>query len=331
MSIQARSVPIDWHEDLSIYASEPFLKSVGSEYGWLGGFDDTGTQRCILPYTIVRKAILRMVRFRLETIPLVDDLSIAEEKAFLNSAMQYFRSIGADLVIPATTNTIFRTYPDGAVAAPYGTRIVDLLRPEETLFSEISSSHRRLIRTAQKNGLQLRSAPELVETAHAMVRDTFEKSSLPFMGLTAFRQMLQGLGDNVKILVAESQGLVQGCIVVPFSRHTAYYVYGGSPADASPGAMHLLHWESIRLFRSLGVAHYDFVGVRINPAPGSKQEGLLTFKERFGGQLVQGYMWKYPIRPLKFLIYNLAARLRSGGDIVDHERHKLGEYSPSAR
>ena len=38
-------------------------------------------------------------------------------------------------------------------------------------------------------------------------------------------------------------------------------------------------------------------------------------------------MWKYPIRPMKFLLYNLAARLRRGGDIVDQERHKMENSS----
>jgi hypothetical protein len=49
----------------------------------------------------------------------------------------------------------------------------------------------------------------------------------------------------------------------------------------------------------------------------------MQFKERFGGQLVQGYMWKYHIRPIRSIAYSLAVRLTRGGDIVDHERHKL--------
>ena len=88
-----------------------------------------------------------MVRFRVETISLGGELEVQEEKAFLNSAVEYFRSTGADMIIPATTNTIFRTYPDGAVAAPYGTYIIDLSQPEETLWSNLNSRHRRKVRT----------------------------------------------------------------------------------------------------------------------------------------------------------------------------------------
>jgi len=71
----AKKINIDWHPGLSIYACEPFLKLVGDEYGWLGGFDKSNNLRCILPYTIVRKAIFRLVRFRVETIPLNGEIS----------------------------------------------------------------------------------------------------------------------------------------------------------------------------------------------------------------------------------------------------------------
>lgn len=49
----------------------------------------------------------------------------------------------------------------------------------------------------------------------------------------------------------------------------------------------------------------------------------MMFKQRFGGQLVQGYMWKYSLHPLKFAVYSLAVRLLRSGDIVDYERRKL--------
>ena len=56
--------------------------------------------------------------------------------------------MGADVVIPATTNTIFRTYPDGATAAPYGSYVVDLTQTEEALWNKVHSKHRNVIRNA---------------------------------------------------------------------------------------------------------------------------------------------------------------------------------------
>ena len=323
--MRATPIPIDWNPNLSIFASEPFLRSVGDAYGWLGGFNSADELKCILPYTIIQKAIFRLVRFRVETIFLDGELSVEDEKAFLTSAVEYFKSIKAGVIIPATTNTIFRTFPDGAVAAPYGTYIIQLDQPEETIFGNFSTSHRRKVRLAQKNGVQINSGLEYLETAHTLVRDTFQRSKIPFMGIDAFSRMVKGLGDNIKILVAVHEGSVQGCVVIPYSKHSAYYVYGGSIPEPVSGLMNLLHWEAMCMFRSLGVQRYDFVGVRIKPEKGSKQEGLSMFKERFGGQLVKGYMWKYPLKKWQYVVYDSAVRLTRGGDIVDAEKHKLTE------
>ncbi len=324
MMIQAKKIDINWSPDLSIYASEPFLKAVGNEYGWLGGFDESGKLRCILPYTIVKKAVFRMVRFRVETLQVEGELTLEEEKSFLNSAIDYFRSIGADMIIPATTNTIFRTYPDGAIAAPYGTFIINLTQSEETLLCKFNSTHRRKVRQAIKQNVEIKSGIEYLQTSYDLVRDTFKRSQMGFMNYDEFQRYVESLGEYIKIMVAEYHGVIQGCIVVPFSMHTAYYVYGGSIPKPHTGATNLLHWEAIRQLRNLGIKRYDFVGVRINPQEGTRQEGLFQYKQRFGGQLVQGYMWKYSIRPLKYAVYAMAVRYLRGGDIVDAERHKLG-------
>lgn len=321
--ITAKKIPIDWNHDLSIFASEPFLKAMGDDYGWLGGFDTARQLRCILPYTIVKKAIIRMVRFRVETIPVIDDFDIAQEKDFLNSAVQYFRSIGSDMIIPATTNSIFRTYPDGADAAPYGTYIIDLMQPEESLLKSLNSSHRRKLRLATKQNVQVRSGIEYLKISYDLVRDTFARSKMGFMNFQEYERYINSLGPNVKIFVADHRGAIQGCVVVPFSNHRAYYVYGGSIPEPHSGATNLIHWEAIRYFQSIGVKTYDFVGVRINPEEGTKQEGLAQYKQRFGGRLTQGYMWKQPLHPLKYLVYGMAVRYLRGGDIVDQERHKL--------
>ena len=325
-------VAIEWHPGMSIYASEPFLRAVGDQYGWIGGIDDSGTLRCVLPYTVVRKMVLHMVRFRVQTIPLRGELDVVDEKQFLNSAVEYLRSTGADIIIPASTNTIFQAYPDGAMAAPYGTYIIDLGQPEEALWANLSSSHRRKVRLAMKSGVKIIMGLDHVQMSYRLIRDTFRRSALPFMNYDRFERLVFSLGENVKVFIAEHYGAVQGCAVIPFSSHSAYYVYGGSIPEPVTGATNLLHWEAIRLFRDLRVKRYDLVGVRINPEKASKQEGLMIFKERFGGQLVQGYIWKYAFRPLKYFLYRVATQVRTGGDIVDNEHHKLkaSKASPAA-
>jgi len=322
-AIVAEPVTIKWDPSLPIFAKEEFLRAVGDEYGWLGGIDESGTLRCILPYTIVRKAGLRMVRFRVETIACGAEVDLLAERAFLNSVVQYFRTTRADVIIPASTNTIFRTYPDCAAAAPYGTYVTTLSAPEDALWAAVSPSHRRHVRRARDRGVQVRNALEQLTTAHEIIRNTFRSSSLPFMRLESFARMIQGLGNNVHLFVAEHQDRVQCCALISFSQHTAYYMYGGSIPQALPGAMHLLHWEAMRLYRQIGVRRYDFCGTRINPPPGSKAAGLAAFKQRFGAALCPGYMWKCAINALTSAVYSVGVKLLRGGDIVDAEQHKL--------
>ena len=322
--MKAARINIDWRPDLSIYASEAFLKTAGDDYGWIGGFDAAGKLSCILPYTIINKATVRMARFRVETICANGPFDLDAEKSFLNGAIRCLRSLGADLVIPASTNTLFRTYPDGAVAAPYGSFIIDLETSEEALWSKVHSKHRNVIRNARNKGVRILSGLEYLDVTYNQVRDTFSRSKMSFMSRDAFERMVRGLGEQVKIFVAELNGSIQGSAVIPFSQHSAYYAYGGSllPTPLT-GATNLLQWEAIRCFHEMGVKHYDFCGARIDPEKGSKQAGLIMYKQRFGGRLAQGYMWKYCLNPLKARVYSLAVRLLRGGDIVDMERHKL--------
>ncbi len=322
-----KAVPIDirWHEGLPVFASESFLKAVSDEYGWLGGFDDSGQLLCILPYTIIKKLSFKFVRFRVETIPQVENFSIDEEKAFLNSCLDFFRSKKADVIIPATTNSIFRTYPDGAVAAPYGTYIIDLQPAEEVLWHNLASKTKQNINKAIKLGVAIQEAPAEIKPAYELIQETFKRSRLPFMSFNSFKRYIDGLGQFGLILKAEHQGLSQSYVIFPYSDYRAYAVYGGNAANMIQGANKYLLWEAIKIFKKLGVKDFDFVGVRINPEKGSKQDALSSFKRHFGGQLVQGYIWKYPLNPVKYKLYNLAARLRSGGDIVDAEKHKMAD------
>ncbi len=327
-----RTQPVDirWHPDLPIFAKESFLKAVSDDYGWLGGFAESGEQRCVLPYTIVSKPFFRLIRFRVETIPLVPGFGVSEENDFLNSAIGYFRSIGVDMIIPATTNTIFRTYPDGAIAAPYGSYVIDLRPPEEIIWKNIDRILRQNISSAIRGGITVRDAAvEEVPEAHRLIQETFKRSMLPYMDQHSFEAFLSGLGENGSLLLAVQQGIIQSACVFAYSNCCVYAIYAGNARNQPQGANKLLYWEAMRRFKSLGVRSYDFVGTRINPEKGSKQEALAQFKRRFGATLKQGYIWKYPFRRLKYALYGLATRIRSGGDIVDAERHKLISFTPT--
>ncbi len=330
-TITAEPVDIRWDPSLPVFAKEEFLRAVGDEYGWLGGIDESGRLRCVLPYTIIREAGLRMVRFRDETIPCGGGLDVLDEKSFLNSVVQHFRKTRADVIIPASNNSIFRTYPDGADAAPYGSYVIDLRQPEDVLWTNVQSKTRQHIRTAQRAGVAIREGIEFLEPAYDLIRETFRRSKLPFMDRAAFERFVRGLGEHGKLLMAEHQGVAQSYCLFAFSSPCAYAIYGGNVQHQQQGANKLLEWEAIRLFRSLGVGKFDFYGARINPPKGSKQEAINLHKKRLGATLSEGYMWKYSLRPWRASLYSVSVRLLRGGDIVDQEGPRLKGYCVKAR
>lgn len=330
-TLRVEPVAIRWDASMPVFAREEFLRAVGDEYGWLGGIDPAGKLRCVLPFTIVRKAGFRLVRFRVETIPCGGHLELSDEKSFLNGVVAHFRRSGADVIIPATNNAIFRTYPDGADAAPYGTYVIDLRQPEEVLWRNVGRITRQNIGTAQRDGIVIREGMEFADAAYELISETFGRSKIAFMSRDAFRRFALGLGDHGKLMMAEYQGVPQSYCLFGFSTPCAYAIYAGNVAGQHQGAIKLIQWEAIRLFRNLGVQQFDFVGARINPEKGSKQEAINLMKKRFGASLVQGYMWKYSLRPWRSLAYSYGVRYLKGGDIVDHERHKLAGYSQSVQ
>jgi len=325
--LRAEPIDIQWDPRLPIFAKPEYLSAAGDEYGWLGGIDESGTLRCVLPYTILRKAGLRMVRFRVETIPCGSGLVLVEEKSFLNSVVEYFRRVGADVIIPPTNNALFRTYPDGADPAPYGSYVIDLQQPEDVLWRNVAKTTRSNIRTAQKDGVSIREGFEFLDPAYDLIRDTFRRSKLAFMDRDSFKRFALSLGENGKLLRAEYQGVAHSYSLFAYSTPCAYWIYGGNIQRQHQGAMKLLQWEAILLFQNLGVRKFDFYGARINPQKGSKQEGINLMKKHLGANLSQGYVWKYSLRPWRAWVYSTSVRVLRGGDIVDQEAHKLKDYS----
>ena len=320
-----KAIPVkpNWHSDLPIYASEAFAKSREHRFGWMGGGDAGRSLRCILPYSEIRKFGFRLIRFGTGTIPLGNDLELDDEKLFLNNVVEYFRSDGADMIIPSGNTAIFRTYPDGAVAAPYATYVKNLEQSEERLSGEIRKTFRQNIRKAAEQGVEIKSGMEYLDLSYAMIRDTMKRSGASFKPYSYFSRTILSLGKNVRIFVAEHQKTVQACMFAPFSQCCAYNCYAGTKEEPTLGSMHLLHWEAIRQFRAMGVKKFDFQGVRVDPERGSKQEGIANYKKGFGGEFLRGFTWKFSLRPLKAVAYSLAVRVLMDGDIVDKEGHKL--------
>ena len=194
--MKAIRIPIDWDRHLPIFASERYLQMLGNEYGWIGGIDHSGNLACLLPFVVVSKALFRLVRFPVETILLNSNVDAEQEKMFLNNAMDHLRALKVDLIVPATFNSLFRTYPDGALAAPYGNLVVDLTKSEEQLWQGVHRKHRSVIRNAIRQGVTIKSGIEHLDTAYNLTLASFLRSANGVVG-----RVLRQLPQEVVLVV----------------------------------------------------------------------------------------------------------------------------------
>src|SRR5205814_5700708 len=94
---------------------------------------------------------------------------------------------------------------------------------------------------------------------------------------------------SVALLVAEYEGQAVASIFVVACGRMAIYLYGAS-SDAERQRMpnHLLQWRAMLWAKERGCELYDLWGI---PTAGASHErlpeGLLKFKEGFGGRIVQ--------------------------------------------
>ena len=319
--MEVKFLNYQWRDTDPIYCSSNYLASFNGQFGWVGGYIG-GHLSIVIPYTIKKKIIFKLATFHSAPVVLADLVTENEEKEFLNSCMLLLKKMGVDFCTQPPPHAVFRTYPNNAIAVPFGSYFIDLSRSEEDLWSSIHPKHRNVILNAKRKGVEIRfGANQDILSVYEMLVQTMSRSSMPFISLDSFLSMTKSLAENVEVVIAYHDDKPIGCAVFPVSKYSAYYQYGGSIDAPVLGAMNLLHWEAVKHFKLAGVRFYDFVGARIEPKHGSKLEGIQRFKSRFGSTMRTGYLWKIPLSK-KYYIYNFLRRLKGGAisDIIDQEQ-----------
>lgn len=93
-----------------------------------------------------------------------------------------------------------------------------------------------------------------------------------------------------------------------YNKEMGYYHHGASKTKPSPGAHNYLIWDEILYLKNLGVKKICFVGYRREKEIGlnSKALGIQKFKERFGGDVLLTYSFKYEFNRIKYKLYRIA-------------------------
>ncbi|TAL63093.1 MAG: peptidoglycan bridge formation glycyltransferase FemA/FemB family protein [Bacteroidetes bacterium] len=268
----------------------------------------------LIPFSIMKRGPFKKGMFLTAVLKLSGDCSIELEKDFLDRIIVWITEEKAcDWIQQAPNWAIYRTYPENAVAVPFGSYIIDIeLNSVEKLFNNIKTNTRGDIRKAQLIGINLVNGQSNIEDLFELIKNTAEKANISYPSLNQIRLMHEHFKKNIKSCIAYYKDMPQAGVIFYHTPFCIYAMYAGSVKNPARGSNSFLYWHTaIEKAKEEGIKKFDFVGAIINPGKESKDYQIQKFKESLGARLNQGYIWKYVISKEKYFVYNKYVKLVS--------------------
>ena len=298
---------------------EDYARSTGSSIWYI--YDEN----YVLPVNVHEKIKIKQGLYTSEPLCINGTFSQRKQADFLGNASKILTKEGIAWIFTSAA-ALFDTYPDDSQRIPFGSHIIDLALSEDKLLMKMHSKHRNSVRRAERNGVTVVSGgKELIPDYLKADADTWKRSDRESYGDEFFEKIIDSLKDNAILYVAYMNGEPQAGACYFVNQRMCYYMYGASITNPEPGATNLLQWEAIKDMKAAGVEKFSFVGCRINEDEDSKYHGIQRFKERFGGELHRGYMFKSVLSPTKYSLFKTMYKLKKGTeltDAIDQEIHK---------
>lgn len=171
------------------------------------------------------------------------------------------------------------------------TFVIDLRQSEETLLSAMSSDYRRKIKKAQAAGCTVTAytmpPEEVVSSFLSALADFSGERGLSIAEPATIAAMYKD--GHAILLVAGNGDEASNYLHLYKANGSASFMYGVNLSKVNDGTGQYLHWQAMRHLKADGLDWYDLGGV----ASTSADDGIYTFKQRFGGQLVDlGAEWR---------------------------------------
>lgn len=196
--------------------------------------------------------------------------------------------------------------------------VLDINKPEDEILSNMHQKTRYNIGLARRKGVSV----EISENFHGMFNTFWEMSSqtaardgFKLHSKEYYKIIFENLAgsDNAFLAIAKTSERVLAMTLVVIFGKTAMYLFGAS-SDEQKNLMapYLAQWEGILEAKKRGAGIYNFGGYRGPDNFYSTYAGLSTFKERFGGRMLE-YSDYYDliINPVWYKMYNLRKKLRN--------------------
>jgi lipid II:glycine glycyltransferase (peptidoglycan interpeptide bridge formation enzyme) len=158
--------------------------------------------------------------------------------------------------------------------------LLDLTRTQDEIFRAFhKDSIQRKIRRAEREGLTYEEgrSEQFLDQFYQLLLRTRRRHQLPPQPRQWFRNLIDCVGDKLKIRVASRSGQPMASILTLEFKNVMVYKYGCSDAQYhNLGPMHLLFWKTIQEARNKGLSQLDLGRSDADNA------GLVEFKDRWG-------------------------------------------------
>lgn len=312
-------------KDGNVFFSENYNHYIENTGGYIWYVYD---EIFVLPVVVTEKIKIKQGLYISEPFCMIKDYETRQLACFLNETSAILKEKGIAW-ISTSAAALFNAYPDKSLRIPFGSHVIDLSLSEEELLMKMHSKHRNSVRRAERNGVVVKSGgKELIPDYIKADEETWERSDRDTYGSEFFEKIIDCMGDKAIIYMAYKDDKPQTGACFFVNQRMSYYMYGASITNPEPGSANLLQWTAIKDMKAAGVERFSFVGCRINEDEDSKYHGIQRFKERFGGELIQGYMFKSVLNPIKTNIFDQLYKIKNGNTIknaIDQEIYKWPE------
>lgn len=251
---------------------------------------------------------------------LFDDASnIAELKQTLDKDIAHF--INANGVVEATVSGYYGSTDKLTHLAEqhihktnlFNTANIDLTQTEETLWNNLHSKHRNVVRKAEKEGVVFFESDDL-ELFKKLLRETYAAQGHEEYN-TAFTELLYNTLKNDKLttiyFAKHGEDVLSGALLV-FIGKKVYYAFGGNIHN-SLGAGNFLQWRIFQDLKNKGFELYCLgqVATALDENNQKFTVGISQFKTRFGTFEIPSYKHIYIFHPLRNNLFKWLIKIKN--------------------
>lgn len=279
---------LERHARASLFHASPWLRALNQTYGY-----DPIAYTTSPPRSDLRNGLLLcrvnswLTGHRLVSLPFSDhceplvddtadlaDLTLAIEQRLLQEKLRYMEMRPLSTALVDQSSLYKSTFS-------YCFHQLDLRPDLDALYANCHKSTTRNIRKAEREGLTYEEgrSQSLFDAFFRLYVLTRRRHQAPPQPKAWFANLINCFGEDLKIRVAYRDGRALAAILTLRYRDTVSYKYGGSDHDFNNlGATHSLIWKAILEAKKNGLRVLDL------GRSDSGNNGLITFKDRFGSQ-----------------------------------------------